>query len=294
MTLWTRECAGEASNRVLTVQALRRASLRMAPAAPRFFLAVLSFILGAICLLSAFVLAVIPARAQDVPTPTPVETGGMSSFQDRLAPPSMPENPTQADLGAQVYYQVCMVCHGDRGQGLTDEWRGVLDPEDQNCWQSGCHGTRHPADGFVFPKIVPSVIGPATRARFSTAFDLYIYIKTRMPWQWPGTRSDEEYWQLTAFLLRENGIDPGLEPLQPATAAIIRLKPKQAEQTPTPSAAPGLLPSGILSYSPSVPYLLAILLIAFILTFSFLVKWYQRAAKQSKKSKDGPSFYKPK
>ena len=56
---------------------------------------------------------------------------------DRLAPPPTVYPPTQAGDGAQVYYQVCMTCHGHRGQGLTEAWRMSLDPEDQTCWQSG-------------------------------------------------------------------------------------------------------------------------------------------------------------
>jgi hypothetical protein len=169
---------------------------------------------------------------------TPEPPGApMAGFYDRLAPPPTVYPPTQADQGAQVYYQVCMVCHGDKGQGLTDEWRGALDPADQNCWQSRCHAGNHPSDGFIFPKVVPPVVGPQVRARFTTGLDLYQYIKTRMPWQWPGTRSDEEYWQITAHLLRWNGVDPGSEPLTPERAANLWLNP-QAQPTPTPAPTP--------------------------------------------------------
>ncbi len=161
----------------------------------------------------------------------------MEMFKDRLAPPPTVYPPTQADEGAQVYYQVCMVCHGDRGQGLTDEWREALDPPDQNCWQSRCHASNHPVGGFVFPKYVPPVVGTHMAARFATGLDLYQYIKTRMPWQWPGTRSEEEYWQLTAHLLRWNGVDPGKQPLTPERAAELWLNP-QARPTPTTAPTP--------------------------------------------------------
>jgi mono/diheme cytochrome c family protein len=150
----------------------------------------------------------------------------------------MPENPTQADLGAQVYYQICMVCHGDRGQGLTDEWRGVLDPEDQNCWQSGCHHTKHPPGGFIFPKVVPPVVGPDVLSHYPTALHLHDFIKARMPWQARGTRSEDEYWQLTAFLLRANGVDPGLDPLDAQRAAGIVLNPSQATALARPTGIP--------------------------------------------------------
>jgi hypothetical protein len=190
-----------------------------------------------------------PVYAQEgTPTPVPpmIERAapeGMDTPVDRLAAPPMPENPTQADYGAQVFYQVCMVCHGDQGQGLTDEWRGALDLEDQDCWQSRCHATNHPPDGFIFPRYVPPVVGDVMLARFQTALDLYNYINTRMPWQAAGTRSEEEYWQLTAHLLSINGVDPGPEPLNAANAAGILLRPPPAgslleEVTPTPTPAP--------------------------------------------------------
>src|SRR5512145_1826325 len=79
-----------------------------------------------------------PAAAQTMP---PLPTG------DRMAPPPTVDPPTQASQGAYVYWMVCMVCHGDVGQGLTEEWRTSLGPVDMDCWQSGCHGKRHPEEG---------------------------------------------------------------------------------------------------------------------------------------------------
>jgi len=184
------------------------------------------------------------AYAQEgTPTPVPpmierAAPGGMDAPVDRLAAPPMPENPTQADYGAQVFYQICMVCHGDQGQGLTDEWRGALDLEDQDCWQSRCHATNHPPDGFLFPRYVPPVVGDVMLRRFQTALDLYNYISTRMPWQAAGTRSEEEYWQLTAHLLRINGVDPGSTQLNASNAAGILLRPSQAELPQEATAAP--------------------------------------------------------
>jgi hypothetical protein len=58
-----------------------------------------------------------------------------------------------------------------------------------------------------------------------------------MPWQAPRSRSEEEYWQLTAFLLRLNGVDPGDQPLTPERAASLRLV-----ALPTPAATPTATP----------------------------------------------------
>ncbi len=159
-----------------------------------------------------------PAAAQMRPTPN----------SSRLAPWPTVYPPTQADLGAQEYYQRCMVCHGDRGQGLTDEWRGALDPADQNCWQSGCHGGKLGYDGFEFPRFAPRVIGGGALARFVTAQDLFDFLEAEMPFQAPGSLSDEIYWQLSAYLLRENGFLTGSPALSAATAAQVRLERPQS------------------------------------------------------------------
>ncbi len=129
-------------------------------------------------------------------TPTP----------DRLAQPTLPPLPSQADYGAQVYWLSCLPCHGDKGQGLTDEFRQAYPPEDRNCWQSGCHGKRPYENGFQLPEKVPAVIGKDTIQKFSNAAALQAYIRAAMPYWKPGSLSDEEAWQVTAFLLRENGL----------------------------------------------------------------------------------------
>jgi len=132
--------------------------------------------------------------------------GGGDSPIDWTAMPILPDNPSQADLGAFQYWLVCMSCHGERGQGLTDEWRAQWGEEEQNCWQSKCHASNHPMDGFVFPKYAPPVISIVSLLRFSNARELYDYLSTQMPWWAPGSLTDEVYWQITAFLLRENGV----------------------------------------------------------------------------------------
>ena len=169
--------------------------------------------------------------ATGTPPPAPSPTPVMPPFLDRLAPPPTVYPPTQASQGAQVYYLVCMACHGDRGQGLTQEWLSVLNPEDRNCWQSHCHASNHPNEGFKLPKTIPAIIGPGKLDIFRTALNLHDYIQARMPWQAPGSLSKDQYWQLTAYLMRENGFEPGEQALDPQRAAAINLG---ARPTPTP------------------------------------------------------------
>jgi cytochrome c len=120
---------------------------------------------------------------------------------------------------------VCSACHGNRGQGLTNEWRAQWPLEDQNCWQSKCHAPNHPRDGFEIPHYVPPVLGPDTLVRFDNALDLHDYIRQCMPWQEPASLSEKEYWDITAYLVRQRGLDAPRGPLDAAGARQIQLHP---------------------------------------------------------------------
>jgi cytochrome c len=139
--------------------------------------------------------------------------------------PEMPETATQADYGAEIYRLVCRDCHGDHGQGLTDEWRAKWAPEDQNCWQSGCHAGNHPPEGFLLPRYVPPLLGSGSLSNYKTAFDVYNYMRVRIPWHTPGSLQDWEYIQLTAFLARERDLPLEDRPLDEESAAKLLLHP---------------------------------------------------------------------
>jgi hypothetical protein len=156
--------------------------------------------------------AILPPAAAATVSPTPFPT----SMRPPLIIPDLGPNATQADYGEKAYRLVCGACHGNRGQGLTDEWRAQWPPEDQNCWQSKCHAPNHPPDGFIVPRYVPPVLGPNTLLRFGTVLELHDYIYQAMPWQEPASLSEKEYWDITAYLVRERGLDPIREPLDSA------------------------------------------------------------------------------
>lgn len=172
-------------------------------------------------------------RAQESPPPTPTP--------DRLSAPATVASPTQVDEGAQIYWLHCQPCHGDQGQGLTDEWRAQYPADHQNCWNSGCHGQRPYQNGFTLPKTVPALIGPHTLAHFATAADLYTLINQAMPYQAPGSLKTEEYWAVTAFLLRGHRLPDSALPIKnEAQAKLIRFDsqtpPGEVTAIPTPHA----------------------------------------------------------
>lgn len=139
-----------------------------------------------------------------IPSPTP-------TFDPlRLASPSVPEVPSQAEQGSLIFWGVCIACHGDRGQGLTDEWRLGAYKEDSNCWGSGCHGKNHPEYGFEMPKTLtfPPLGTASALGRFENAQQLYDYIVVMMPWWKPRSLTAEKAWQLTAYILKMKGSLP--------------------------------------------------------------------------------------
>jgi len=158
-------------------------------------------------------------------TPSPIAVMASPTPHSWVLLPDLPSTATQADTGAEIYRLVCQDCHGNRGQGLTDEWRAQWAPQDQNCWQSKCHSLDHPPDGFTLPRYVPPLVGPGTLSQFKTALDLYYYIRITMPWQNPGSLQEAEYWQLTAFLARERHLTLGDLPLDENRAKELFLSP---------------------------------------------------------------------
>lgn len=156
-------------------------------------------------------------RVDDKPAPT--------AMIDRLAVPELSADPSQLELGTFYYKQVCMACHGDFGQGLTEEWRQEWG-EDYNCWNVDCHSASHPPWGFEIPRsCCPPVSGSGSLVRFETAADLYTYVVETMPWWNPGYRSAEEYWQVTAYLLELNQVLPAGVELDPGNAMVLKLRP---------------------------------------------------------------------
>lgn len=108
-----------------------------------------------------------------------------------------------------------MPCHGDRGQGLTDEFRSLY-VEDQNCWARGCHAGRPGDQGFPIPRSVPAVISSSgDLPPFATAEQLFGYLRATHPPQYPGHLPDDEYWAISAYVLDQNHRLPEGEVLGP-------------------------------------------------------------------------------
>jgi quinol-cytochrome oxidoreductase complex cytochrome b subunit/mono/diheme cytochrome c family protein len=202
--------------------------------ARRLFPMVFMMIALGLLLLAASAAAASPSL-QETPTPLPTPTFDNA----RLDRPDTSNPPTQLDQGALYYWGVCMACHGDRGQGLTEEWRDAYG-QDRNCWQSNCHGPDHPDWGFRIYKdrLAPAIAGPATLARFTNAFELHAYLLEAMPWWKPGSMTAEEAWGVTKYVLKLNQTEPAGVLLSRSIASAI---PVHRQVVAPPSEKPGAL-----------------------------------------------------
>jgi len=145
----------------------------------------------------------------DPALPDNIAVGKVAGVEPRFNGPGLSSNATQTEKGELVYWGICMACHGDRGQGLTDEWRDAWG-EDKSCWASKCHAANHPPQGFELPKTVPAILGPGTMARFEDARALHEYIADTMPWWSPGSLTPQQGLGVTAYLLQErDALPPG-------------------------------------------------------------------------------------
>jgi mono/diheme cytochrome c family protein len=93
----------------------------------------------------------------------------------------------QVAAGSEVYTASCAKCHGDEGQGGTG----------------------------------PVVIGGNKRiASYQTTQRLYDYVSRTMPFDAPGSLTEDQYWNVIAYLLDENQLLPEDTVLGPETEPI--------------------------------------------------------------------------
>jgi hypothetical protein len=137
-------------------------------------------------------------------SPEPTPTMIPNSTYDPFAEPILPENYSEFELGQNRYWQNCMTCQGELGQGLTDEFRAYWPEDHQNCWGRGCHGGGVDDQGFPIPTYVPPLVTDTKMVRFYSQQDLYTYLKTTHPPQDPGVLEDEEYIAIANYVFIMN------------------------------------------------------------------------------------------
>jgi len=210
----------------------------------RFLLAASALIFLLISLLSLPPNAQASPQAQSTSTP-PAQPTPTFDLKRLDKPVVAADNSEQLKKGSIIYWGVCLTCHGDRGQGMTTEWRDAYG-EDRNCWQSGCHGPDHPQEGFQIPKdlVIPAVAGPGRLIRFKNAQELHDYILASMPWWDPGRLKDEEVWQVSSYILKLHKVMPTQFELTDTNASAIRTQyavPQPSDDRPAVLTLTGIL-----------------------------------------------------
>jgi quinol-cytochrome oxidoreductase complex cytochrome b subunit/mono/diheme cytochrome c family protein len=191
------------------------------------------------------VLIFVSAGADAAPAPQTATTPTPTFDVARLAQPPTVYPPEQADNGAQTYWGICMDCHGDRGQGLIDEWRTSFEPDERDCWASGCHGPDFPENSFAIPpEGAPGIAGTGKLARFSNTFELQRFVRENMPLFPRGSLTEEEAWDVTAYVLKLNGIQPAGITLGKTNSSAIPIHHKVS--TPESEIPGTLILSGVL------------------------------------------------
>jgi mono/diheme cytochrome c family protein len=131
----------------------------------------------------------------------------------------------QVAAGAHTYHLVCEACHGASGLGLA-EGRESFPPTHQRCER--CHRDTNsalwdqtaitPRNSFALGD-PPALRGPGTLAKLPNALVLHAYVQAAMPRYRPGVLDDQQYLDLTAFLMVLHGDLPKSAVIDLAAAA---------------------------------------------------------------------------
>lgn len=110
----------------------------------------------------------------------------------------------QAEKGRRIFADSCSRCHGDQGEGTKKAPRLI-----------GLNEGALPLN--------PPKDGKERRGQFHTAQDVGMYALKFMPPLETGSLTEDAYWRVTAYLLQQNGVDVGNQPLDRSVARTIQL-----------------------------------------------------------------------
>ena len=132
------------------------------------------FVLALVALQLALVVAVLAGGYRAQITPVAPEKVAASTVPPKMAPPSTPPR-NQIEIGMTVFLVYCAKCHGQHGEGYIA--RALV-------------AARDPLAGY------------------RTADNIFAYVSRAMPGDHPGSLTEQQYWDVIAFLLDANGVLP--------------------------------------------------------------------------------------
>jgi len=114
-------------------------------------------------------------RTAPTPAPTPTQSAPPNRAAIAISPTPTATDPAAgllAEAGKNVFVKYCSKCHGEKGEGL----------------------------------FAPTIIGRGSNlAKYGSARGLMDYITAVMPYDAPGSLTQQEYLQVLSFLLIQNG-----------------------------------------------------------------------------------------
>ncbi len=111
--------------------------------------------------------------------------------------------------GADVYQRDCAGCHGDRGEGLTQN-PGLMGGGALPLYKRDPNTSTNPAFKTTTDRRENTTAGQQDpRKAFKTAQDLFDYVSTQMPLpsSRKGSLKPEEYWAVVNFILIGHGVN---------------------------------------------------------------------------------------
>jgi cytochrome c len=123
--------------------------------------------------------------------------------------PSMAPFPEQVEAGQHLFAEHCAKCHGASGEGNL---------------RKNAPRLVGVAQGEALP-LEPAAASKVRKSEFRTAADVERFVREHMPADAPGSLTEDQYWALVAFTLKENGIDLGKEHLDSTLGSGVLLHP---------------------------------------------------------------------
>jgi cytochrome c len=153
-------------------------------------------------ILLALALASSAVLAQSPNLGTPISEADIRAWDISIAPDGsgLPQGSGTPEQGAKVFAAKCAVCHGENGKGGT---------------AAALVGGAPLTNGIETTKTIANFWPYAT-----TLFD---FTRRAMPWQQPRTRSNDEVYALTAYVLALNKIVPDNAVMNAETLPKVRM-----------------------------------------------------------------------
>ena len=177
---------------------------------------------SAFLIATACVMVVPPAFGEETPgLGQPISEADIAPWAITVFPSGrgLPPGSGTAAAGAEVYAMKCAACHGVAGEGglgpalISDRKRQGIDESTVS---------------------IPNYWPYATT--------VYDYVRRAMPWQSPRSTTNQEAWDLTAFILEKNHLIPAGSSIDARTLPLVKMPNRDGFIPAFPKLLPAMGP----------------------------------------------------